>query len=69
VKEDSTPIRCLACLGTGNGQTVMTGKGTYIEPCPSCKGAGRLIMLVCPECHALSDKAHLHLLADCSCRF
>jgi hypothetical protein len=36
------PRRCRLCKGTGEGQTVVTGKGMYIERCRNCRGAGQL---------------------------
>lgn len=52
----SAPIRCPACSGSGAGQTVMTGMTgmrTYIEPCPSCEGAGQLVLVLRLGCLAL----------------
>jgi hypothetical protein len=69
VKQASAPIRCLACLGTGAGQSVMTGRGIYIEPCHSCNGAGRLNMIVCPECRVLPNRLHHYPLMGNSCLF
>jgi len=61
VNHGSTPIRCPACLGSGDGQTVMTGKRTYIEPCCSCEGTGRLITVLRFGCLALPLASPLRL--------
>ena len=36
------PRRCRLCDGTGEGQTVVTSKGMYNEPCHRCEGTGQL---------------------------
>jgi DnaJ-class molecular chaperone len=36
------PRRCRLCNGSGEGQTVITSKGMYIERCRRCKGTGQL---------------------------
>lgn len=35
------PLRCTACSGSGNGQTVV-GERTHVERCSTCAGAGRV---------------------------
>ncbi len=39
---DSMPLRCTFCNGSGDGQTVVTGRGGFVEACHGCKGAGRM---------------------------
>lgn len=36
------PRRCRLCKGTGEGQIVVTGKGTFTERCRHCRGTGQL---------------------------
>ncbi|SCK42417.1 hypothetical protein H181DRAFT_03704 [Streptomyces sp. WMMB 714] len=40
------PYRCTSCSGTGKGQTVMNGRGCYVESCESCKGSGRVTQVL-----------------------
>lgn len=39
---DSMPLRCTTCNGSGDGQTVMNGHGSYVEACRLCEGSGRM---------------------------
>jgi hypothetical protein len=39
---DSMPHRCTFCKGFGDGETVLNGRGNYVEACRLCKGSGRM---------------------------
>ncbi len=40
------PCRCTSCSGTGKGQTVMHGRGSYVEACETCQGSGRVTQVL-----------------------
>lgn len=35
------PVRCTSCNGSGQGDLVITGQGTYRASCSSCGGTGQ----------------------------
>jgi molecular chaperone DnaJ len=44
------PITCPTCLGTGS-VNVNQGFFSMEQPCPECRGSGRIIEHPCPTCH------------------
>jgi hypothetical protein len=39
---DSMPLRCTSCKGSGDGERVIFGYGSYVEACRTCKGSGQM---------------------------
>jgi DnaJ-class molecular chaperone len=48
--QDTAPLRCPTCQGSGEGQCVVTAERTYTEPCRTCIGEGQLRVHLPPEC-------------------
>ena len=59
-KAGTTPVTCTKC--GGKGQIVFTQQSLFgmvrnVQPCPECKGKGKIIKEKCPDCYGTGYKS------------
>ena len=59
-KAGTTPVTCSKCGGKGQGvytQQSLFGMVRNVQPCPDCKGKGKIVKEKCPDCYGTGYKS------------